>query len=64
MLEIRTLKVYYTNRYIGVDYVDSIVRIMEDYNMDNSQMKMIKEKLERLGLRESRIENSIQERCY
>lgn len=61
MLEIRTLKVYYTNRYIGVDYVDSIVRIMEDYNMDNSQMKMIKEKLERLGLIESRNENSIQE---
>lgn len=61
MLEIRTLKMYYMNRYIGRDYEDSIVQIMEDYKMDNSQMRMIKEKLERLGLLENRNEDRIQE---
>lgn len=61
MLEIRTLKVYYTNRFIGCDYEDSIVQIMEDYKMDNSQMRMIKEKLERLGLVENRNEDIIRE---
>lgn len=61
MLEIRTLKVYYTNRYMGGNYEDSIDQIMKDYAMDNSQMRMVKEKLDRLGLVESRNEDRIQE---
>lgn len=61
LLDLRTLKVYFTNKYIGVDYEDNILKIMKDNELDISQMKMIKEKLERLGLLESKNEEAMYE---
>lgn len=52
LLDIRVLKVYQF-RY-PKDNEDSIVRIMHECDIEDSEIKMVKEKLERLGLLQSK----------
>lgn len=52
MLDIRVLKLYSNN--IISDNKDSFIKIMQDYNIDISQCNMVREKLVRLGLLESK----------
>lgn len=52
MLDIRVLKLYDNNTIS--DEKDSFLKIMQDYNIDTSQCSMIKEKLVRFGLLESK----------
>lgn len=52
MLDIRVLKLYYDS--IISDKKDSFIKIMQDYDIDYSQCNMIKEKLVRFGLLESK----------
>lgn len=54
LLDIRVLKCYVNNSYIGDESVDTVSKVMKEYNIDVTQVRMIKEKLERLGLLESR----------
>lgn len=56
MLELRILKLYmhFPWMYTDEENEDDISKIMDDYQLDNYQMAMIKEKLERLGLLQSR----------
>ena len=52
MLDIRILKLYAHNSLS--EYEDSYSKILQDYDIDYSQYNMIKEKLFRLGLLESK----------
>lgn len=56
MLDLRILKLYMHLLLIHTDEEneDDISKIMDDYQLDNYQIAMIKEKLERLGLLQSR----------
>lgn len=61
MLDIRVLRFYVQFSYVGIGGDDNISDIMKDYDLDFSQMAMIKEKLERLGLLESRNDRDMDE---
>lgn len=65
LLDIRVLKCYIQNIYIGDSSGETIVHIMADYEIDMAQVQLIKEKLTRLGLIESKndadMDNNIRE---
>ena len=61
MLDIRMLRMYMPSYLVDDDNDDNIWKIMEDYNLDNGQQAMIKEKLARLGLLVSRNDLSMDE---
>lgn len=57
LLDIRMLKLYYYPAYIGQEVNekgDNIIKIMNDYGIDSNELSSIKEKLQRLGLIESK----------
>lgn len=60
LLDLRVLKLY-TPLFIEREHADDIYKIMDECQIDNSQMRMIKEKLERLGLIQSRNEEKMNE---
>lgn len=65
LLDIRVLKSYVEKHYPGDSSGEALMDIMEDCNIDAGQMNLIREKLARLGLIESRndadIDNNIRE---
>ena len=60
LLDLRFLKLY-GSLYTEQENTDNIYNLMEDCKIDNSQATMIKEKLERLGLIQSKNEEKISE---
>lgn len=56
LLDIRVLKCYVQNRLIGDSAGETLIDIMEKCDIDTGQMNLIREKLVRLGLLESRNE--------
>ena len=61
LLDLRVLRLYACPTYISEDREDSILNIMREYDLGNSQVLMIKEKLARLGLLESRNDSDMDE---
>lgn len=61
ILDLRVLRLYVYRPYIDQDDTDNIVNIMKDYQLDHSQVEMIKEKLLRNGLLESRNDTDMDE---
>lgn len=60
LLDLRLLKLY-ASTYIERDDNDDIYKLMNECQIDNSQAGMIREKLERLGLIQSKNEEKIYE---
>ena len=58
LLDIRVLKCY-ASIYVGEEKRESISGIMEEYELELAQISMIKEKLVRLGLLESKNDDDI-----
>lgn len=58
LLDIRVLKCY-ASIYVGEEKRESISGIMEEYELELAQVSMIKEKLVRLGLLESKNDDDI-----
>ena len=65
LLDIRILKCYVQNNYIGDPSGESVISVMQECGIDFAQIGLIKEKLTRLGLLESRndtdMDNNIRE---
>lgn len=60
LLDLRVLKLY-TDRYVNEDQADNIYKVMDDYQIDTTQLLLIKEKLLRQGLLLSQNEEKIEE---
>ena len=60
LLDLRILKLY-TPLFMEKERTDDIYKIMDECQIDNSQVWMIKEKLERLGLIQSKNEEKMNE---
>lgn len=63
LLDLRILRLYAVPRYLGDEdeNTDDIVKISREYDLDFSQLDMIKEKLVRLGLLERKNDISLEE---
>lgn len=61
LLDIRIMKIYFTNKYLGVEYSDNINNVINDNDLSRNQLIMIKEKLERLGLIYCRMDEEMLE---
>lgn len=61
LLELRVLRVYTSSMYFSNGNVETIPDIMSSCDLDYSQMNMIKEKLARLGLLESKNDADMDE---
>ena len=61
LLDLRVLKTYVHPAPLGDESADDIHHIMEDYSLDFSQVAMLKDKLVRLGLLESRNDADMDE---
>lgn len=60
LLDLRVLKLY-TDRYVNEDQADNIYKVKDDYQIDTTQLLLIKEKLLRQGLLLSQNEEKIEE---
>lgn len=60
LLDLRFLKLYDPS-YIGQEKPDNMYKLMDECQIDNSQAAMIREKLERLGLIQSKNEEKMNE---
>ena len=60
LLDLRILKLYFPV-YIGEERDDNIWKVMQECQIDDSQARLVREKLDRLGLIQSRNEEKVNE---